>query len=164
MAELIERILAALIVIVLLGIVLYLAMEGRVISVQRAPTPSSPPVAGEVQYAKKEDRLPEAAPSELRRDSSRSPTIVVREEAPPPRVIRETVRPTESRREHYREYRTSREYRPVKYREPVRHREAHRDRTVHKTYRYYDDDCVGRDCACTCEAPYWSSSGPICSD
>jgi hypothetical protein len=166
-AELIERILAALIVIVLLGIVLYLAMEGRVISVDRRPPPT-PAAPGDIVVTKKDDRLVEATPSELRRDWSRSPTIVIREEAPPPpriirekapppRVIRETVRPTEYRREYHREHRTYRtrdDYRPVEY----------RDRTVSRTYRYYDDDCVGADCACVCDTPYWSNAGPICWD
>jgi hypothetical protein len=166
-AELIERMLAVLIVIILLGIVLYLALNGSVVERERVASPA--PVES-VQFAKKEDRLREATPAELRKDWSRSPTIVVREPSPPPRVIRERARPVEYRSSDYRhsEYRhsdTRRTYRrreePVySYREerPV----EYRDRTFYRSY--HDRDCVGEACECTCERPYWSSSGPVCPD
>lgn len=157
-AELIERMLAVLIVIILLGIVLYLAINDRFVATTQKTSPAPAPIES-VQYAKKVDRLREATPAELRRDWSRSPTIVIREPAEPPRIIRERERAKPAKYRHS-------EYRHSDYRASNRYREEppaeYRDRTVYKTYN--EHDCSGDNCSCTCDRPYWSSSGPACWD
>jgi hypothetical protein len=190
-AELIERLLAALIVIMLLGIVLFLVTRGNIVATTDK-TPPAPPLPGEVVYVKKSDRLPEARPSEYKRDWSRSPTLVVPRDPERVRVVREKHvvhdvqekphRPRYKEREVRKDYWQSEDYyerrhyeRPVyerRYSEPVYERRyseprtvEYTDSTVYQGSYHYQDDCSGADCACSCgRPPYWSGYRWSCPD
>lgn len=157
MLEMIERLLAALIIVGMLGIVIFLALD-RTDGDSGTDTVQTPP-ASPVQPAKRQARetIAEPRPNPPRDDLE------------PGRKLYDDRLPfsysMEMRRERGSPHRAYTPYRE-RQREVITradYRSAYRDhRDPWRSVEQYE--CPNGVCECDCERPYWTRSGPICPD
>lgn len=157
--ELIERVLAALIILGLLVIVLFLAFPDNKNGL-RTVQPQIPPPATTDQQApskqaelKKSDSKPFTKTVAQLPDSRNNQTAIYRPER------RRTPEPTE-KRYSFRPQLSTPPVRQVRYESPRRQVDRYYSQ-VHRYYSYDRDDCSGDDCYCGCDQPYWA---PFASD
>ena len=156
MLEMIERLLAALIIVGMLGIVIFLALDNRAevdnVTDTVKTAPSSPtasrqsretvaeprpnPPRDDLEHGRKlyDDRLPYTYSMEMRRE----PGSPHRAYTPYRDRQRESIRHAD-------------------YRSGYRH-----DRDPWRAVEQYE--CPNGVCDCNCDRPYWTRSGPVCPD
>ncbi len=171
--ELIERVLAALIILGLLVIVLFLAFPDRsngVTSPDRRTVetpriePSRPVTERPV--------VPDPSTSARPRETSETPqgTAAGRGDSQTAKKIQDRLRSSKkmaARNGASRNQTTISRMRPRSQQNkrvpPVERYLKHAD--YRNPWRQHDDyECVGDRCACDCNRPYWSQSGPACWD
>ena len=155
MLEMIERLLAALIIVGMLGIVIFLALD-RGDGAGRTDIVQTPP-ASPVQRAPRESRetIAEPRPNPPRDDLE------------PGRKLYADRLPSSSSMEMRRERGSAhRAYTPYRerQREIITHADYRsgyrRDRDPWRAVEQYE--CPNGICGCDCDRPYWTSAGPVC--
>lgn len=188
MLQMIENTLAAIIILVLLGVVMYLAFDGREIGLQpqtdqqRQRVEQQQQQREQQQRAKRQTTQPDTAtqdsePKRQARSSEDAQTRRTREQATTPteRVqpkiqdqLPKTRRPDVLAEDMGGETVVAREEArlPREPRQSVHPRMSRKDRHV-RDVRYRDPwrrtdyyECSDGWCDCSCDRPYWSRSGP----
>jgi cytoskeletal protein RodZ len=151
--ELIERVLAALIILGLLVIVLFLAFPENKNGVRTAQPQVQPPATTSQQTPSKQAELEKSDAKPFTKIVEQLPNSRNNQTAIYRRGRRRTPEPTEKRYSSRPQLSTPR-VRQVRYETPRRQ--------IDRYYSYDHHECSGSDCYCGCDQPYWAPSASDC--